>query len=177
MARQIPLQFIQTTSAALTTQAAANGLLVGEPYYLTDNKRIAYGLTANSYGECAALTTENIFTATQTFSGGIQIDGFVRNEPVTANSGAAYTIADKSLYLITLTANCTFTFPTPIDGNQFTLALTNSGTFTVTWPSSAKFAGGTAPTLTATAGKTDVISFVAMKSAWVCFANGLNYSL
>ncbi len=46
----------------------------------------------------------------------------------------------------------TFTFTNPTASDElcgFTLGLTNGGSQTVNWPSSVDFAGGTAPTLTA----------------------------
>lgn len=97
-----------------------------------------------------------------------------------ANTGTAYTVdlANGSLQDLTLTGNCTYTFPTPSSGLQFTLLQKQDGTGsrTVTWPSSVRWAGGTAPTITATAGRTDVLSFVADGTYWLGFVGGQNYN-
>ena len=60
----------------------------------------------------------------------------------------------------------------------FSLALTADGTLrTVTWPASVKWAGGTAPTLTSTNGKIDVLSFLTTNNGtnWFGFVGGQNY--
>ena len=61
----------------------------------------------------------------------------------------------------TITAATTFTFTNPPATGRaggFVLVLTNGGAGVVTWPTSVKWAGGTAPTLTASG--TDIISFI-----------------
>lgn len=97
-------------------------------------------------------------------------------------SGAAVTLVDvtqATIHYVTLTANCTFTFPDTTPGASFTLVLVQDGTGsrTVTWPAAVKWAGGTAPTLTTTASKRDVFSFMcADGSTWIGFTAGQNYS-
>lgn len=85
---------------------------------------------------------------------------------VAANSNTAYTIdlANGNVYEVTLTGNCTFTFSNPPasgKGGSFTLILKQdaTGSRTVTWPASVKWAGGAAPTITATASATDILVF------------------
>lgn len=80
------------------------------------------------------------------------------------NSGTAATV-DWSLsqterYL--LTGNCTFTFANPTDGARYALILEQdaTGSRLVTWPTSIKWPDGSAPTLTTTAGKIDIVSFL-----------------
>ena len=60
---------------------------------------------------------------------------------------------------ITLTANTTFTYSGHVVGT-YILKLTQGGTgsYTVTWPGTLLWSGGTAPTLTTTVGKTDIIT-------------------
>lgn len=60
----------------------------------------------------------------------------------------------------------------------FSLAFTADGTArTVTWPASVKWAGGTAPTLTSTNGKIDVLSFLSTDNgtSWLGFVGGQDY--
>lgn len=61
----------------------------------------------------------------------------------------------------TLTGNCTFTFTAPPGPCSLILKLVQDGTGsrTVTWPAAVHWSGGTAPTLTTTASKVDIISF------------------
>jgi len=96
-------------------------------------------------------------------------------------SGSAKTLADTSSYTIhniTLTANCVFTFPTAVAGKSFMLVLNQdaTGSRTVTWPGSVKWPSATAPTLTTTASKTDVFSFICVDgSSWLGFTAGKTY--
>jgi hypothetical protein len=57
-----------------------------------------------------------------------------------------------NFFSATIDEACTFTFSNPPasgDFGCFILELTNGGAFTVTYPASVDFPGGTAPTLTA----------------------------
>jgi hypothetical protein len=83
------------------------------------------------------------------------------------NSGTSTTLslANGSVQTVTLNGNCAFTMPTAAAGASLTLILTQGGTNTATftgvlWP------GGTAPTITATNGKVDVLVFVSNGTSW-----------
>jgi len=81
---------------------------------------------------------------------------------------AAKTISltNGTVQTCTLTNNCTFTMPTATAGKSFTLFLnTGAGSFTSTF-TSVKWSGGTAPTITVTASKVDIISFVSDGTSW-----------
>lgn len=96
-----------------------------------------------------------------------------------ANSGSALTVdlANGTVQNVTLTASCTFTFPTPAAGKSFMLLLKQDGTGsrTVTWPASVKWPGSTAPTITATASKGDKFVFTADGTYWWGSIAGQNY--
>jgi hypothetical protein len=93
-------------------------------------------------------------------------------------SGATETLALTSgtFQIVTLTDNCTFTMPTPTAGKKLTLKLLSgaggfTGTFTgVKWPA------GSAPTITATAGKFDMLRFRADGTNWIGQVLGQNYT-
>lgn len=61
---------------------------------------------------------------------------------------------------VTLTGNCTFTFTAPSAPCSliFKLVQDGTGSRTVTWPAAVHWSGGTAPTLTTTASKVDIVS-------------------
>jgi len=63
---------------------------------------------------------------------------------------------------LVLGANITITFSNAVAGEKLILFITqdSTGNRTITWDSNVKWEGGTAPTLTTTANKTDVIAFV-----------------
>lgn len=61
---------------------------------------------------------------------------------------------------------------------SFVLEITANGTTrSITWPSSVKWAGGTAPTLTSTNGKKDVFTFTTRDggTTWLAFVSGQNF--
>jgi hypothetical protein len=78
-----------------------------------------------------------------------------------AGSGGTVNIAYGSGNIadITLTASTTLTFSNHVVGT-YILKITQGGTgsYTITWPASVKWSGGTAPTLTTTVGKTDIVT-------------------
>lgn len=94
-----------------------------------------------------------------------------------AATGATETLPAPStatIHDLTLTANCTLTFPAAAAGASFTLLLRQdaTGSRTVTWPS-VKWAAATAPTLTTAASGVDVLAFVCVDGVhWLGFACG-----
>ena len=100
---------------------------------------------------------------------------------VTANTGTTYTIstATGTVQILTLTGNCTFTFPTATTGESFTLFLRQDGTGgrTVTWPANVRWPGGTAPTITSTASRQDKFIFTADGTNFYGSNAGQNYTV
>jgi hypothetical protein len=88
----------------------------------------------------------------------------------TVTTSATISLTNGTIITATLTAStaCTFTMPTATAGKSFTLLLkqaatTGNGTATFTgvkWPSTG------APTITATAGRMDILAFVADGTNW-----------
>ena len=96
-------------------------------------------------------------------------------------AGAAQTLPDVTVATInrlTLTAACTLTFPAVVAGKSLTLVLVQDATGgrTVVYPASVVWAGGVTPTLTATANKRDVFTFLSPDGvSWFGFTAGLNF--
>ena len=99
--------------------------------------------------------------------------------PYSANSSTAITLAltNGTVQIITLTGNATITMPTATSGKSFIMYLKQDGTGsrTVTW-STVKWAGGTAPTITSTASRQDILSFFADGTNWYGVVVGQNYT-
>jgi hypothetical protein len=99
--------------------------------------------------------------------------------PFSANSSTAITIAltNGTVQIITLTGNATITMPTATSGKSFIMLLKQDGTGsrTVTW-STVKWAGGTAPTITSTASRQDILSFFSDSVNWYGCVVGQNYT-
>lgn len=98
-----------------------------------------------------------------------------------AASGTAKTLPDvnvATMHDVTLTGNCTFTFPTLAAGKSFKLVLRQdaTGSRTVTWPGTVKWPAATAPTITATASHWDIYDFIAAGTNWLGRGVAQNYS-
>ena len=134
------VQLNNTTSSTSTTEAAtANAVKVTFDLANTANTN------ANSIS-----SVFNIFKASpsQTF------------QNIGSGGGARAINGSNGIHVLaTATGNTTWTFPAPsnVDAHAITLELTNGGAFTQTWPSGTRWAGGVAPTLTASG--TDVLVF------------------
>ena len=138
---------------------------------------------AGSLSWVSAATGDVTLTGTQTLTNktieaGVFTNGYTE-ETVTANTSTAYTIdlANGSVQILTLTGNCTFTFPTATAGKSFMLLLKQdaTGSRTVTWPASVKWPASTSPTITSTASKGDKYVFTGDGTYWWGSVAGQNY--
>ena len=121
-------------------------------------------------------------TDTQTLSAKTLTNPTVTNyveTPYSANSSTAITLdlTNGTVQIITLTGNATITMPTATSGKSFVMMLKQDGTGsrTVTW-STVKWAGGTAPTITSTASRLDLLSFFADGTNWYGAVISQNYT-
>jgi len=99
----------------------------------------------------------------------------------TLTSSASITIAmsDSNNYKVTLAHNATFNNPTSITAGQTgAIFITQDGTGsrTASWGSYWDFTGGTAPTLSTTAGAVDRIDYVVLDSTNIQAVATLDYS-
>jgi hypothetical protein len=62
---------------------------------------------------------------------------------------------------MTLTGNVTLTLQRPVDGGTYAfLVKTGTGGFTATWPSNVSWPQATTPTVTVTASRIDLFTFI-----------------
>lgn len=157
---------IQTRNGTAAAWTTANPTLaVAERGYETDSKKYKTG------------DGSTVWTA-------LPYDGaanqpIIENVNAVATAGAAQTVPEPVVQTISryvLTAALTFTFPTAVAGKSFTIITVQDATArAVTWPVSVKWPGGTAPTLTATSGKSDVFTFACVDGTnWLGFVAGQN---
>jgi len=144
-----------------------------------DVTAIAAGGTGAATFAAAGLTT---LTGTETLTNKTLTNPTVTNyveTPYSANSSTAITLAltNGTVQIITLTGNATITMPTATSGKSFIMYLKQdaTGSRTVTW-STVKWAGGTAPTITSTASRQDILSFFADGTNWYGVVVGQNYT-
>ena len=144
------------TSITLTQGADAGDIL--------DYVAFGFAVTTGALVKSGDTMTGSLtMTAGTTFT----MSGFTETTVVIGNSSTSQTIAitTGTQVTCTLTGNCTFTMPTATAGKSFTLLLkTGAGAFTATF-TGVKWPGAT-PTITATASRMDIISFLADGVNW-----------
>ena len=96
------------------------------------------------------------------------VTNYLESQVAIGNSGTAQTLslASGTVQTVTLTGNCTFTMPAVGSSKSFVLLInTGAGGFTATF-TSVKWPANTAPTITTTASRWDIISFVSDGTNW-----------
>jgi hypothetical protein len=172
--------------AALTGAISAGALLAALGYATSDSPQLA-GLnighaTDTTLGRTSAgvANVEGVdivlVSGSQTLSGKTYASAILTNaitvEGLASNSSTNFAIdlANGTFQVITLTGNWVPAsgWPTAALGQFFRLVIKQDGTGsrTITWPSSVKWPASTAPTITATASKADVIDFSSDGTNW-----------
>jgi len=100
---------------------------------------------------------------------GLTLTGFYTEDYYSiGNSGTAQTLslANGTLMAVIMTGNCTFTMPTVVAGVSFALIVsTGAGSFTGTF-TGVKWPNGVSPTVTTTASRWDIFTFVSDGTYW-----------
>ena len=153
-------------SAAIDATKIANGSVTSTEFQYINS------LSSNAQTQIdakAAVGTANTWTAGQ------------RGEITALTDGATITIdmADSNNFSVTLGGNRTFANPSnDTAGQSGSIFITQdgSGSRTASWGTDWDFAGGTAPTLTTTAGAVDRIDYVIKDATNIHAVATLNYS-
>ena len=134
----------------------------------TPGTNVAAFLETPTSANLAAALTDETGTGLAVFGTNPTLTGYTEATVAIGNSGTSQTLslASGTFQTVTLTGNCTFTMPTATAGQSFILkVLTGAGSYTGTF-TGVKWPGGTAPTITTTASKYDLASFIADGTAW-----------
>lgn len=147
-------------TAAFSTVSAPTGTVVGT----TDTQTLSN----------KTLTSPTVNTPT--------VNGYTEGVSTISPAGASQTLslASATVFVITLTTAtaCTFTMPTAVAGQSFVVILKQpaSGTATTASFTSVKWNAAGAPTITATVGKADILSFFSDGTNWYgSYSQGYTY--
>lgn len=167
-----PSGYISSINSGMVTAA-----LGFTPYNATNPSGYVTSSALSSYLTSATASSTYLPLAGGTLTGNLTLNQYTEGF-YGGNTGSSYTfnLASGTVWMMTLTSSCTFTMPTAGAGKSFVVYLrTGTGGYTATF-SGAKWAGGTAPTVTTTASRMDIFSFVSDGSNWYGVTGGQNYT-
>ena len=137
-----------------------------------------------TFSNTIAVTGNATFSNTVTINSSLKSNQFTESRSAPSISAGALTLDLSSGNIFDVSVGASITSMTfsnpPASGTAygFTVKFTYSATsaYTATWPASVKWAGGTAPTLTATSAKTDVFVFLTVDGGtnYYGYIGGLN---
>jgi len=166
-------------SPTLTSLASGNfyGL------YLNYSDAKAWGVyqnganTVNAFQGKTAIGSTTTPTESLNITGNMLVAGQYASTSFAATDAAPVAINwnNGNVQYVTIAANRTVTFANPKEGARYVLAIKQpaGGSKTITWPT-ITWRGGTAPTLTTTANKTDLITLIYINGVYYGDAS-LNY--
>lgn len=162
----------------LDTNVAAAGVTLAGTTLAADGTDADINITITPKGT-GAVVMSKVDIGGGTISAATFTNGYTE-ETFSDNAVDYSTIAltNGTIQTITLDqAATTLTFPANDAGKSFLLIIKQDGTGsrTITWDTDVKWPSGTAPTLTATASKADVFSFVCDGTYWYGVTVGQNY--
>jgi hypothetical protein len=166
----------QPATAATLTLADGSTLATSGAFSATLTSTGATNVTLPTTGTLSTLagtetlTNKKIGNHSETFT-----------SPTISAGTLTLNLANSNIFNVALNANVTTLSITNVTASaavSFTLILTADGTpRTITWPGSILWPGGTAPTLTSTNGKRDMIVFVTTDTGttWLATVAGQNF--
>jgi hypothetical protein len=117
---------------------------------------------ASSSARGVVTTGIQTIAGAKTFSGAITAKNYITTVPanITAATTTTLDFSTGNILKVSLGANITTLSVTNATAGTYLLEIIQGGTYTVAFPAAWKWSGGTAPTITATSGKTDIITIV-----------------
>jgi hypothetical protein len=99
-------------------------------------------------------------------AGNLTFNTFTEKVITNTNSGSGISLSIDSgtVHRITLTDNCSFTMPSAVAGKSFSMFL-NTGNYTASF-SGVLWSDSAPPTITTTANKVDILSFISDGNYW-----------
>lgn len=146
---------------------------------------VSSGLPTQTGNSGKVLTTDGTTASWTSTINAVSFGTFYDEKSVTQSASASTAIdcATANNFILNMAASITsLSFSNiPATGRVYNLSLyvvqDATGSRTITWPAAVRWSGGTAPALTTTANKTDVITLVTYNggTTWLGFAAGQNF--
>jgi hypothetical protein len=126
---------------------------------LTNATAIGYNARV---GTSNTIQLGNTFVTNVNTSGAITAKNYITTVPanITAATTTVLDFSTGNILKVSLGANITTLSVTNATAGTYLLEIIQGGTYTVAFPAAWKWSGGLAPTITATSGKTDIITIV-----------------
>lgn len=144
-------------SGAVTVNKIGSGAVTSAK--LDTNIAVTGQLTAGNIQTTGLITAANIQT-----TGNVTADNYIGVVATPSISSQTLTLdcSSASIFEVSLNSNINTlnVNNVPLGAFGFVLQLNITGSYTVTWPASVKWAQNTAPTLTTTNGRTDTFTFI-----------------
>ena len=166
-------------AGATTGGAPGSGTFATGDFTVDTTGKIFICTSGGSPGTWVNAASLYALLAGATFTGAIAVTPVALTDASTITVNAAL----GNDFRVTIGASRTMGVPSnPADGQRIDFMITQggAGSFTITWPTSTggySFGAGTAPTLTTTTGKTDIVGFAynATLSKWLYLGSSLGF--
>jgi hypothetical protein len=159
----------------LTNPVTGTGILNHIAYWnsssgiIADSGQLVWDATNNRLGLGTSSPSFPLHVSGNAFiDGDLVFDSFTESVITIGNSSTAQTLslASGTVQTCTLTGNCTFTMPSSTAGKSFTMFLNSgSGNYTASF-SGVLWSDSAPPTITTTASKVDILSFISDGTYW-----------
>ena len=152
-----------------TIDGSANNIVFSnasnEAIVLQTSGAAAINLRTNNTSRMWISSAGNVAIGSTVPGATLDVSGTIVSRRIAATFGATMTVdwSKGNIQSLAMTANVTsMTFSNPVDGAKYILMIKQdaTGSRTIAWPATVRWPGGTAPTLTTTANKTDYITFI-----------------
>lgn len=176
---QLGVSLIQDNGSVVTLPAATDIPAVAatvdtDKFVVLDGTRFKFrtgtellsdiGAASSSHNQAASTITAGTFASGDfVFPGNLDINGQLSSPANSKGNSGTGTVTfnwnDGNVQTVTLNGNCTFALSNGKSGASYQIIVAQDGTVrTVSWSTTVKWPGGTAPTFTGTAGKFDIIT-------------------